>query len=187
MGLHKVGEDYYFFLGKSDVARNMSYYCWETHCEFKCDTYYFDADGKMLVNGVYMLEDGPYYFVNGKKATSSPGLTKIGEDYYFVSSTGRCAVGVYNCWATNCELPTGTYEFGTDAKMLNGFVAKDDGIYYYANGKSGPTGLIYVDGYYYFVTSNGRIIVSQTYYVEETNGLLPEKNYTFNELGQIVE
>jgi len=57
---------------------------------------------------------------NRKLVTNDAGLRKIGDDYYFVASNGRCATGEYNCWATKCDLPTGTYEFDAECKMIAG-------------------------------------------------------------------
>ena len=70
--------------------------------------------------------------------------------------------------------------------MYDGFVTLNDGIYYFEQGKLGKVGLNYIDGYYYFITYSGKLIVSQSYYVWETNGLLLETTYQFNALGQIV-
>ena len=142
------------------------------------------AFGKML-QGIVEKDGRAFYYVNGKLSTK-PGLTKIGDDYYFVASNGRCATGKYYAWATKCDLPVGNYEFGADGKMLNGFVTKADGIYYYVTGKLADVGLHYIDGYYYCVTSSGKLVTNQSYYVWATNDLLIEKSYTFDELGRIV-
>ncbi len=181
-GLTKVDDDYYF-VGSNGKCATSKTYAWATNCDLKCDTYEFGADGKML-NGIVEKDNGNYYYSNGKIGTA--GLTKVGEDYYFVGSDGKCATGSKYAWATNCDLKCDTYIFGDDGKMLNGFIEKADGIYYYVNGKNAPVGINYVDGYYYFVTTSGKIITNQSYYAWETNGLLIEDTYTFNELGQIT-
>ena len=118
VGLHQVEGDYYFFLSNGDVARSKRYYAWETHCDLPCANYCFEADGKMVITGLIWL-DGKLYYVEDTQLCYDGGLRKIGEDYYFVTSKGYCATGTYNCWATYCDLPTGTYEFGADGKMLN--------------------------------------------------------------------
>ena len=68
-------------------------------------------------NGLVQEEDGIYYYVDGK--IGKAGITKIGDYYYFVSSKGRVATGTYYCWATNCEIPCGSYEFDEQGRMLN--------------------------------------------------------------------
>ena len=116
----------------------------------------------------------------------NPGLIKLGDDYYFVASNGKCVTGKYYVWETKCDLPLGNYEFGDDGKMLDGFITKADGIYYYITGKIANVGLHYIDGYYYCVTSSGKLVMNQSYYVWATNDLLIEKTYIFDELGRIV-
>ena len=70
--------------------------------------------------------------------------------------------------------------------MYNGFFERNGTKYYSVNGRPAPVGLNYVDGYYYFVKYDGSLIVNQSYYAWETNGLSVEMTYTFNENGQIV-
>ena len=182
-GLTKIGDDYYFVNSKGKCVTG-SYNCWATNCDLPIGTYEFGADGKML-HGLVQKADGLYCYVYGKMGGNA-GLIKLGDDYYFVASNGKCVTGKYYAWATHCDLPIGNYEFGADGKMLNGFVTKDTGIYYYITGSIAKVGLHYIDGYYYFVTSSGKLITNQSYYVWETNGLLVEKTYIFDELGRIV-
>ena len=184
-GLHKIGEDYYFVntAGKCVVG---PYYAWETFCDLPCGNYEFGADGKML-HGFVEKEDGIYSYVNGKPGSANPGLAKIDGYYYFINTAGKCVTGTYYAWATNCDLPIGTYEFDEQGRMLDGFVTKADGIYYYVNGKIGKFGVNYIDGYYYFLNTQGKLVTNQVFWVWETNGLILETNYVFNELGQIVK
>ena len=185
-GLMKIGEDYYFVLMDGKLITSQSYYAWDTKCDLPLGYYEFGADGKM-VQGIVEKSDGYYYYGNGK-AGGIHGLVKIGDDYYFVMMDGKLITNQsYYAWETNCDLPLGRYEFDIDGKMLQGFVEKADGTYYYANGQAGSEyGLIYVDGYYYFVMMDGKLIKDQTYHVWEANGLLVEQKYTFDELGRLV-
>ena len=184
-GLHKIGDDYYF-VSTSGKCVTGAYYAWATFCDLPCGNYEFGEDGKML-HGFIEREDGIYSYVNGKPGSANPGLAKIDGYYYFINTAGKCVTGVYYAWATNCDLPIGTYEFDEQGRMLNGFVTKADGIYYYVNGKAGNMGVNYIDGYYYFLNGQGKLVISQVYWVWETNGLILEASYVFNELGQIVE
>ena len=70
--------------------------------------------------------------------------------------------------------------------MLNGFVTKNDGIYYYVNGKAGKVGLNYIDGYYYFVDYTAKLITGKSYYVWETNGYTIKMTYKFDALGRVI-
>ena len=186
VGLHKVNGEYYFFLYEADVARGIRYYAWETHCDLPCSNYYFNQDGTMA-NGLTQMEDGLYYCKNGKTMGHEPGLTKIGDDYYFVASNGRCAKGPYYCWATRCELPVGNYEFGEDCKALNGIVEKSDGHYYYINGKKAGSnpGLTKIGDDYYFVATNSRCATGK-YYCWATNCDLKVGNYEFGSDGKML-
>ena len=85
-------------------------------------------DGKMA-NGLVEMSDGIYYYVNGKVNWQEAGLHKIGDDYYFINTAGKCVTGPYYAWATYCDMPCGKYEFGPDGKMLDGIVEKEDGYY----------------------------------------------------------
>ncbi len=184
-GLHKIGEDYYF-INTAGKCVTGAYYAWATFCDMPCGNYEFGADGKML-HGFVEKEDGIYCYVNGKPGSLNPGLAKIDGYYYFINTLGKCVTGTYYAWATNCDLPIGTYEFDEQGRMLDGFVTKADGIYYYENGKIGKVGVNYIDGYYYFLNTQGKLVTNQTFWVWETNGLILESSYIFNELGQIVK
>ena len=70
--------------------------------------------------------------------------------------------------------------------MLAGFVEKESILYYYTNGKTAAPGLIFVDGYYYFINWGGVVVKNKTQYVWETNGYTIRMNYTFDEFGHAI-
>ena len=184
-GLHKFGDDYYC-INTSGKCVTGPYYAWATFCDLPVGDYEFGADGKML-HGFIQKEDGIYSYVNGKPGSKNPGLAKIGDYYYFIDTRGKCVTGTYYAWATNCDLPVGKYEFDAEGRMLDGFVQKADGIYYYNKGQIGKMGVNYIDGHFYFLGATGKLVTNKTFYTWETNGLILESNYVFNELGQIVK
>ena len=53
-------------------------------------------------------------------------------------------------------------------------------------GKLTYAGLIQIDGDYYYVRTSGEVVHGRKYWISKTNGLLPEKSYTFDENGKIV-
>ena len=116
------------------------------------------------------------------------GLTKIDGYYYLISTSGKIATGKTNVWKTNCDLPTGTYEFGADGRILDGIVEKDGVLCCYVMGKPKASGLFELDGKYYFVSgSNGELVVGKSYYVWETNGIdIPMKTYEFDSEGKML-
>ena len=115
------------------------------------------------------------------------GLVEVDGALYFVmNADGLCATGKYFVWQGNGILPENTYYFGEDGKMLNGIVAKDDGLYYYDNGKAPTVGINYIDGDYYFVLSEGKLVVDCTYNVWATNGYTIEIEYVFDAEGRVI-
>ena len=113
--------------------------------------------------------------------------------YYYTVGRGRVITNEYKyAYLTNCDMPKGNYEFAADGKMIGSkatgeIVNKDGVLYYYESGKGVEKGLVYLDGYYYFAQYGGKLVVNKVQYVYQTNGLLHETNYTFNELGQIIK
>ena len=183
-GLRYVDGEYYCFISGGNVVRSQKYYVWETYCDLPEGTYEFGADGK-LVNGLVQKDDGVYFYTLGQTG-QTVGLTQIGEDYYFIDYDGKCATGKLHAWATNCDLPIGTYEFGADGKMLNGIVEKEEGTYYYTLGSVGQVvGLIQVDDYYYFVDYSGKCATGKQY-VWATNCDLQIGHYEFGENGKML-
>ena len=181
-GLRNIDGDYYY-VGWHGYVETGKQYVSRTQCDLPVGNYTFDADGK-LVNG-FLEEDGKlYYYENGK--TLDCGLRNIDGDYYYIGWHGYVETGKQYVTRTQCDLPVGNYEFGADGKILDGFVEKSDGRYYYTLGKGEFLGLVRIDGDYYYVNYNGKLITNQKYYVAKSNKLMIEKTYTFNELGQII-
>ena len=78
-------------------------------------TYEFDSvTGKLIVTEAkegFIEEDGElYYYVDGEKQIGL-GLIKVGEDYYYIKTSGKVARGSYYAWTTNGYMPAATYEF----------------------------------------------------------------------------
>ena len=183
-GLFELDGDYYFAAYKGELVRNKVYNAYKTSCDLPKGSYEFGSDGKML-QGIIAKDGKLYYYENGQN--TERGLINIDGDYYFAAYKGELVCGkVYKAYLTSCDLPTGSYEFGVDGKMLQGIVEKDGKLYYYENGKGVEKKLFYYEGHYYFSVYKGELITNREFYVYEANGLILEKTYTFNELGQIV-
>jgi glucan-binding YG repeat protein len=121
------------------------------------------------------------------------GLTKVGDDYYYFSTTNgkmrRSQTSQVNIVAVGCDLSYGVYTFGADGKVVielkNGII----GDYYYVDGIVQMSGLTKVgDDYYYFSTTNGKMRKNQTsmvnYIAEGCD--LPYGVYTFGADGKVV-
>ena len=183
-GLYKIGDDYYYSSWGGAIQTNGTYYVSVSYCDLPVGNYTFGADGKMQ-NGIVESDGELYLYVNG--LTANAGLYEVNGDYYCTAWGGKIQTnGTYQASVSYCDLPTGSYTFDADGKMLNGFVTKENKIYYYKNGVTPAPGLIEVDGDYYFVNWGGEIVTSKTFFVWETNGLSIKMNYTFDETGKII-
>ena len=188
-GLFKYEESYYFAQYKGRLVVNQTFRAYLTSCELPIDTYTFGADGKMVgasAEGEIVEIDGKlYYYELGRGVEKY--LVCVDGDYYFAQYKGKLVVSqTFRAFATNCDKPIGTYTFGADGKMLDGFVTKADGIYYYENGAPGKVGLNLIDGYYYFVDYSGKIVTNTSYYVWATNGYTVGMTYRFDALGRVI-
>ena len=183
-GLIKIGEDYYYTTYGGKIAVGKVLDAQSSSCDLPKGRYEFGLDGKML-QGVVEKDGKLYYYENGQGVER--GLVKFGDDYYYIAYKGEIALNkLVNVKLTSCDLPTGRYEFGADGKMLQGIVNKDGVLYYYENGQGVQKGLFYLDGYYYYSVYGGKLAVNKQVGIIQGNGLLIEKTYTFNELGQII-
>ena len=192
----------FVYVGASGKLITGKSYIWKTNGIVAEGTYWFDEGtgsmyGRKVVDGQLVIGeivDGVYY-ENGKPVQA--GLIELDGYYYFAGTDGKIATGKTYVWKTNgitseghCYFDENGRMFGlkvVDGQQVVGQIAEFEGeLYYYENGKGVTAGLLYIDGYYYFANTNGKLIVNQRYYVWKTNGLLLETHYTFNELGQIV-
>jgi len=179
---------YYYSRYNGALVVNDKYYAYKinANCDLPVGHYEFGPDGKML-QGIVEKNGVLYFYENGNPVEK--GLFKYEDNYYYSRYDGSLITGKsYYAYKidSSCDLPVGHYEFGADGKMLNGIVEKNGKRYYYENGQAVEKGLFIMDGYYYYARYDGMIITNQTYYVWLGNGLLFEKNYVFNELGQII-
>ena len=195
-GLIQIDGAYYYFSTTNGVmSRNVTKMIYRIHesCDLPQGEYTFGADGKIIFptkNGIV----GDYYYVDD--VIQKPGLIKIGEDYYYFSTTNgvmsRNVTKMIYRIHESCDLPQGEYTFGADGKVifpeeevLNGIV----GDYYYIDGEIQKPGLIKIgEDYYYFSTTNGvmsRNVTKMIYRIHESCDL-PQGEYTFGADGKIV-
>ena len=194
-GLICLDGAYYFTVNKGRVIVNEVKYAYLTNCDLPCGNYEFGADGKMIgssATGEIVNKNGvDYYYEKGQKVNK--GLIQLDGAYYYIIPGGNVVKGkMHYVSITNDLLPAGNYDFDADGKMIgsnpNGEIVNRNGVlYYYENGvRVNQKGLVYIDGYYYFVGDNGRLAVNCRQNVWEANGLLIEGYYYFNELGQLI-
>ena len=184
VGWHTIQDEQYFFGIKTDggyaYTGIRSIVVNPNNVKAGRDWYEFADDGKLIrkIEETRLISEAgaTYYIVNG--ATQLTGLTKVGNDYYYFSTTnGKMATNVTRLVAGNCIDASaedrfngdGTYTFGADGKMVIEEIEepeKKNGIiggYYYVDDVIQKTGLTKVgNDYYYFSTTNGKMAANVT-------------------------
>ena len=164
-----------------------------------------EPDQPTVKNGIVSENGSLWYYVDGK--ITYVGLIEIDGAYYYVRTSGEVVHGrSYWCTRTNGLMPEKAYTFDGDGKMVietppvdpdepdqpveptakNGIVVENGSLWYYVNDKLTYAGLIEVDGEYYYVRTSGELVHGRSYWITKTNGLMPEKAYTFDDDGKMV-
>ena len=135
--------------------------------------YCYCIDGVIIANGL-MLIDGSYYY-----ARTSSGAFVCGRSYWITKTNGLLDAGIYT--------------FDDAGKIIfpekpkNGIVAENGSLYYYVDGVLTGAGLIQIGNDYYYVrTSTGEVVHGRSYWVTDTNDLLPAGPYTFDTDGKMI-
>lgn len=152
----------------------------------------FDENGVFQKDftGMYTKSDGTACWIANGELSWHGCLVTDGKVYCYVSAGGSLhEEGVYWIGDTNNLLDKGYYYF-KDYKIqkdTTGFVSSNGSKYYVVNGRADTKkGLFELDGSYYYVKSNYTIVCGTSYYVSNTNGLMPAGTYTFDADGKMV-
>ena len=201
-GLIKIGDDYYYVKTNGEVVHGRFYWISKTNGLMAERSYEFGEDGKMLNPEIrdeskqgFIEENGTlYYYVNGLRTYA--GLIKIDGSYYYVKTSGEVVRGRdYWITKTNGIMAEGSYTFDKDGRITNprikdtaknGIVSEEGSLYYYVDGLRTYAGLIEIDGSYYYVRTSGEVVHGKSYWITKTNGILPEKSYTFADDGKMI-
>ena len=162
--------------------------------------YCFDENGVIVhfsgcPNGIYRdnASCNYYYCVDG--VIIANGLMKIDGNYYYARTSNGAFVCNRTYWITktNGLLDAGTYTFDDAGRIIfpekpkNGIVAENGSLYYYVDGVLTGAGLIQIGNDYYYVrTSTGEVVHGRSYWVTDTNDLLPAGPYTFGVDGKMI-
>ncbi|MBO5050239.1 MAG: phosphodiester glycosidase family protein [Oscillospiraceae bacterium] len=184
-GLVLLDGAYYYVESGAIVAADKTLWVEKNNNLKPKGTYTFGADGKMVIyNGIV----GDYYYENGTKVNA--GLVEFEGNYYYTVSGGKLVKDTtYWVSVTHGKLPTGTYRFDAEGKMLldTAIVDENGTLYYYENGRRvNFPGLILLDGAYYYVESGAIVATNKTLWVEKNNDLKPKGTYTFGADGKMV-
>ena len=192
-GLLKWNGDYYY--AKSNYSLAVSdWYVSESNSNglMSEGTYRFGDDARMvMLNGVVDFNGALGYYIDNVPQYGL-GLVKFEDNYYYVRGNGRLATGSWyiSTEAANGYVPKGTYEFGSDGKMVlfTGIAEKDGYLYYYVkNVPQYGLGLVKFEDNYYYVRGNGHLATESWYVSEESaNGYVPKGTYEFGSDGKMV-
>ena len=170
------GTFYYARTSSGEIVRDRDYWIEKTNgYPIEAQTYHFDADGKMVIDGFVDINGGTYYFVKGECAK---GLTKIGEDYYFFNAASGLMYKDANMWvpANDYGVEPGMHYFDAEGKMfvpnvetgVKKIVAENGKLYFTIDGVKMVNGLYELDGAYYFARYDGTLVTNGSAYVETT-------------------
>ena len=202
-GLIEIDGSYYYVRTSGEVVHGCSHWITKTNGLMSERSYTFDDDGRMTdpeiqnpaKDGIVAEDGSLYYYRDGVRYYA--GLIEIDGSYYYVRTSGEVVHG-RNYWITKTNGLMGerSYQFAEDGKMINpeiknlsknGIVAEDGSLYYYKDGVRYYAGLIEIDGSYYYVRTSGEVVHGRNYWITKTNGLMPEKSYTFGADGKMAQ
>ena len=197
------GKKYYLGYGPNGYVQTGIFHIYEYPTRYAADE---NGVWQEHLTGPFDYKGETYYCVAGI-IQEGAGLVRIDGDYYYFRTSTSTAVKARAYWitVTNGLLPAGQYTFDADGKMVNppivtpdpdpspepevknGIVAENGSLYYYEDGVLTGVGLIRLNGDYYYVkTSNCEVVHGRSYWVTDTNGLLPAGPYTFGTDGKMI-
>ena len=201
-GLIEIDGSYYYVRTSGEVVHGRSHWITKTNGLMIERSYQFAEDGRMIdpeikdtgKDGIVQENDSLYYYRDGVRYYA--GLIEIDGSYYYVRTNGEVVHGrSYWITKTNGLMGERSYQFAEDGKMINpeikdtskdGIVQEDGSLYYYRDGVRYYAGLIEIDGSYYYVRTSGEVVHGRNYWITKTNGLMPEKSYTFDDNGRMT-
>ena len=201
-GLIEIDGSYYYVRTSGEVVHGCSHWITKTNGLMSERSYTFDDNGRMTdpeiqnpaKDGIVAEDGSLYYYRDGVRYYA--GLIEIDGSYYYVRTSGEVVHGrSYWITKTNGLMGERSYQFAEDGKMINpeiknlsknGIVAEDGSLYYYRDGVRYYAGLIEIDGSYYYVRTSGEVVHGRNYWITKTNGLMPEKSYTFDDNGRMT-
>lgn len=188
--------DYIYVSTGADLAVGIRYVS-KTNGLMDEGWYLFDENGRMVLSEDGLLKtDGSIYYIENN-ALVAKGLVEADGDFYYIASDLKAVCNDLHYVSeerANGLKPAGTYLFGEDGKLTvrSGIWREilDDGndylFYYEDNVRQSGLGLVRLeDGSYIYVRSGSDLAVG-SYYVTNTNGLLPSGYYDFDANGKMV-
>ena len=117
-------------------------------------TYYETADGEKL-SGINKI-DGVYYSFSNKGAMQKSVFVTEGANTYYFGSDGKMVTGWMTKW-------TAVYYFDENGVMQTGFIVIDGKTYHFSNkGAMSKSTWVTVDGVKYYIKADGTMAVDET-------------------------
>ena len=197
-GFVQVEGEWYYFVGDAEnggnkmangqiyVTRNAEAAGYETGDQIV----FVNGQVDTTVDGIVDKEGVLYYYESGKLMAGN-GLTKIGDKYIYVCSSGKLAVGEYYIPANDLGVVSALYTFDANGYMVMPKYTDVNGVvdgYYYKDGKvQYGAGLIEWNGDIYYVRSNGQVATGWYYVtnVNEMEGFQKGMKLNFGEDGKL--
>lgn len=177
--------------------------------------YYFDPTTGMAANGQQKIDGYNYTFTDyiltrGDLVTDSKGTRYrwvgkwLGADgkYIWFDVDGKTYItGSYNPYVLTGFKTVPRREntnvwsrhlFGEDGALRTDYVGlwfEGEDIFFVKNGRVDSTvGLVYENGYYYFISgSTGLAVKNTSMWINQTNGLVPVGKYSFDSEGRMID
>ena len=196
-GIMVIDGSYYYAATSGEVVHGRKYWISKTNGLLPEKSYEFADDGRIVFpdeakNGIYEEDGSFYYYENGVRTYG--GIMVIDGSYYYAATSGEVVHGrKYWISKTNGLLPEKSYEFADDGKIIfpdavkNGIYEEDGSLYYYENGVRTYGGVMEIDGDLYYAATSGEVVHGRKYWISKTNGLIPERSYTFDDQGRITD
>ena len=184
--ISKDGEDqYYYFDGKNGGAA--------VDGAQRIGGYNYVFEDKVLVKGDWVTDATGTRYMWAGAFMKNTWFTADGN-LYFARPNTYMATGVSYRPAPDAgadQAETHYYLFDTDGRWMQEYTgiytAADGSRYYIRDGIAGEhSGLVQVDGDYYYINSQNKLVTNTDYFVSNTNGLLPRATYHFDENSKLV-
>ncbi len=141
-------------------------------------------------NGTKYSYGPDYYRCDAANPHANTIWAKIGENTYAFDKNGYRHEKLSVLVESNS--PAKIYEFTAEGVLIGEYTGNHTGIFacnnattYLENGVPVQAGLVYENGYYYYINS-GYVAVTGSYNVSRTNGLMEVGTYTFDDDGRMI-
>lgn len=186
------GTDYSYVSAGGSLHQEGTYWIGDTNGLLEKGYYTFKDYKIVMYEGFTELDGKLYYYEHGRR-DAKKGLFTIDGDYYYIKSSLEVARDCeYYVSNTNGLMDAGVYHFAQDGKLIqetvkkNGLYEENGQLVYYVDDVRTHAGLIKVDGYYYYIKSNGTAVIGCRYYVSDTNGLMERSYRDFDSSGRMI-